>query len=108
LAKVAISNLFEWERENEKKINEIAKAVTGAILSIPLTGLKEENISFIFPRDFIRKQGTVLVTITEASFFQGRRNFRVQQSLCRQVSIALGPILRREGRGISVEIKRPR
>jgi hypothetical protein len=108
LVKVAVFNLPERELGEEKKRNEVARAITGAILSIPLTGLKEEDISLTFSQGFVERQGTVSVIITEALFFQERMNFGVRQDLCRMVKTALGPILRREGTRISVEIKKPK
>jgi len=46
VVKIAIYNLLEKELENEDKINKVARVVLGAILSIPRTGLKEEDVSF--------------------------------------------------------------
>jgi len=108
VAKIAIYKLSARELENEEKINEIAKAVIGAILSIPGTGLKEADISFTFPRYSTRKSKGVSVVIAEASFFREKVNFQVRQALCRRVIGALQPVLRRGARNISVEIKRPK
>ena len=106
--KIAIYNLSERELENEEKINEVARAVLGAILSIPRTGLKEEDISFTFPRDFIGKPGIISVVITGASFFNGKVNHQIRYVLCRRVREALQLVLKREPKDISVEIKRPK
>ena len=106
MVKIAIYNLSERELEDEEKINEVARAVLGAILSIPLIGLKEADISFTFPRDFAGKPEEVSVVITEASFFRGKVNFEVRQVLCRRVIGALQPVSRREARSILVEIKK--
>jgi len=108
VVKIAIYNLSERELENEEKISEVARAVLGAILSIPRIGLREEDISFTFPRDFTRRSEEVSVVITEASFFREKVNSQIRQVLCRRVIEALQPVLRREARNISVEIKRPK
>ena len=108
MAKIAIYNLSERELEDKEKIDVIAKVVIRAILSISRIGLKREDISFTFPRDFIGKSEKVSVVITEASFFRGKVNSRVRQVLCRRVIGALQPVLRREAGNISVEIKRPK
>jgi hypothetical protein len=104
VAQIAVCNLSREELEN--KIDVVARAVIEAVLSIPGTGLKEEDISFTFPRDFFRKAGIISVAITGEVFFNERMNYRVRQVLCRRVSGALQPVLRRKGKEISVEIKR--
>ncbi len=104
MAKIAVYNLFQRELEDEEKINEVARAILGAILSIPRIGLKEADISFTFPRDFTGKPEKVSVVITEESFFREKVNSQVRQNLRRRVRGALQPVLRREGRNISVEI----
>ena len=108
MVKIAICNLSERELENEEKINEVARAVLGAVLSIPRTGLKEEDVSFTFPRDFTGKPEKVSVVITEASFFRGKVNFQVRRVLCQRVRGDLMPVLRREAKDISVAIKKPK
>lgn len=108
MAKIALYNLSERELEDTEKINVIAGVVIRAILSIPRIGLKEEDISFTFPRDFIGKSERVSVVITEESFFKEKVNFSVRQVLCRRVIKALQPVLRREAKDISVEIKKPK
>jgi hypothetical protein len=107
MVRVAVYNLLQRELEDEEKVNAVARAVIGAILSVPQTGLSEGDISFTFPRVFLGKRETVSVIISEESlesFFQRGMNFEVRQSLCRRVNVALKPILRKEGRNISVEI----
>lgn len=104
--KIAIYNLPERELGNEDKINEISRAVLGAILSIPRTELKEEDISFTFPPDSTRKSEEVSVVITGASFFNGKVNYQIRCILCRRVRSALQTVLRREAKDISVEISR--
>ena len=108
MAQVAIYNLSQREMEDEERIDAITRAVIGAILSIPLTGLKEADISFTFPQGFMEGSGIVLVRITEASFFGGKMNSEVRQNLCRRVREALRPVLRGEGRNISVGIRKPK
>jgi len=108
VAKIAIYNLSERELENEEKINEVARAVLRAILSIPRIGLKEGDISFTFPRDFVGKSEEVSVVITEASFFRGKVNFQVRRLLCQRVRGSLQLVLRKEAKDISVEIKKPK
>jgi len=108
VVKIAIYNLSERELENEEKISEVARAVLGAILSIPRIGLREEDISFTFPRDFTGKSEKVLVVITEGSFFRGKVNFQVRRVICQRVIGALQTVLRREAGNISVEMKRPK
>jgi len=104
VAKIAVYNLFQRELEDEAKVNEVARAVIGAILSIPLIGLKEADISLTFPRDFTGKPEKVSVVITEESLFQEKVNSEVRQNLRRRVRGALQPVLRRKSRNISVEI----
>jgi len=108
VAKIAVYNLSERELKDTEKIDVITRVVIRAILSIPRIELKKEDISFTFPRDFTGKSEEVSVVITEASFFGEKMNSRVRQVLCRQVVGALQPVLRREARDISVEIKRPK
>ena len=108
MVKIAVYNLFQRELEDEEQVNAVARSVIGAILSIPLTGLKEADISFTFPRDFTGKPEEVSVVITEALFFREKVNSQVRQVLCRRVIRALQPVLRREARSISVEIKKPK
>lgn len=108
MVRVAVYNLFQRELEDEEKVNAVARAVLRAILSIPRIGLKEEDISFTFPRDFTGKSEKVSVVITEESFFRGKVNFQVRQVLCWRVIGALQPVLRREAKDISVEIKKPK
>jgi len=103
--KIAIYNLSERELGNEDKINEVARAVLGAILSIPRTGLKEKDIFFTFPRDFTRKSEKVSVVITGASFFNRKVNYQIRCILCLRVRSALQTVLRREAKDISVEIE---
>ena len=105
MIKIAVYNLL---LKDEEQVDAVARSVIGAILSIPLTGLKEADISFTFPQDFIGKPEEVSVVIAEASFFRGKVNSEVRQVLCRRVIGALQPVLRREGRNISVEIKKPK
>ena len=106
--KIAVCNLSERELEDTEKIDAIARAVLGAILSIPRTGLEEKDISFTFPQSFIGRPGTILVTMTGASFFNGKVNFQIRFVLCRQVARALQTVLGREAKDISVEIRRPK
>ena len=108
MARIAIYNLSGRELEDEEKIDAIARVVIRAILSIPRIELKKEDISFTFPRDFTGKSEEVSVVITEASFFREKVNSQIRQVLCRRVIEALQPVLRREARNISVEIKRPK
>jgi len=108
MVRVAVYNLFQRELEDEEKVNAVARAVLRAILSIPRIGVKEEDISFTFPRDFTGKSEEVSVVITEASFFREKMNFQVRRLLCQRVRGDLMPVLRREAKDISVEIKRPK
>jgi len=108
VAKIAVYNLPERELEDNERINTVARAVIGATLSIPGTGLKEEDISsFTFPRDFLKKPGKVSVVITGASFFKKKVNSQVRRVLRRRVIGSLQLILGIETENISVEIKRP-
>jgi len=108
VARIAVCNLSERELKDTEKIDVIARVVIRAILSIPRIELKKEDISFTFPRDFTGKSEEVSVVITEASFFREKVNSQIRQVLCRRVIEALQPVLRREARNISVEIKRPK
>ena len=108
MAKIAVYNLSERELKDTEKIDMIARVVIGTILSIPRIELKKEDISFTFPRNFTGKSEEVSVVITEASFFNEKVNSQVRQVLCRRVIGALQPVLKREARNISVEIKRPK
>ncbi len=108
MARVAIYNLLERELKDTEKIDAIARVVIRAILSIPRIELKEEDISFTFPRDLTGKSERISVVIAEASFFREKVNSQVRQVLCRRVIGALQPVLRREARNISVEVKRPK
>lgn len=108
MAKIAIYNLLERELKDTEKIDVIARVVIKAILSIPRIGLKREDISFTFPRDFTGKSEKISVVIAEASFFREKVNSQDRLALCQSVIGALQPVLRRGARNISVEIKRPK
>ena len=108
MAKIAIYNLSERELKDTEKIDVIARVVIKAILSIPRIGLKREDISFTFPRDFTGKSEKVSVAITEALFFRWKVTSQVRLALCQRVRRDLKPVLGREAKNISVEIKRPK
>lgn len=108
MVKIALCNLLERELKDTEKIDVIARVVIKAILSISGIGLKKEDISFTFPRDLTGKSEKISVVIAEASFFREKVNSQDRLALCQSVIGALQPVLRREARNISVEIRRPK
>jgi len=105
VTKIVIFNLTQRELE---KPGEITGAVIKTILSVPQIGLSERDISFTFPQVPLEEREIVSVIISEESFFQRGMNLDVRLGVCRRVSAALKPILGRDGRNISVEIRRPK
>lgn len=106
MIRVIIYNIQKKEVEEVKRIDKISGAVTSAILSIPEIEVRKEDISFSFPRDFIRRN--ILVVITGESFFKGKMNSSIQKVLCRRVTGALAPLLEMKRVDISVEIENPK
>jgi len=110
VTEIAIFNLTEEELKDEEKIGEITQAVIEAILSVPQIELSERDIFFTFPQVSLEIKEIVSVMIFEESFFQSQRgmNLEVRLGVYRRVSAALKPILGRDGRHISVDIRRPK
>lgn len=106
MTKIAISNLTQ--REVLERLDDIAKAVIGVILNVPQLDLSKRDVSFTFPQALFQKTETVSVVISEESFFRKGMNLNVRLVVCRRVSAALKPILGKDGRNISVEIRRPK
>jgi len=104
--KIAIFNLTQ--REAAERLGDITGAVIGVILSVPQLDLSKRDISFTFPQVPLKEREIVSVIISEESFFQRGMNLDVRLGVCRRVSAALKPILGRDGRNISVEIRRPK
>lgn len=108
MAKIVVSNLSQMELEGKEKINRIGKAIKEAILSMVGLELREKDISVSFPASVKEEAKKVSVTIAEKALFGGEMNFWLRQILCLRVKNALEPILQRDGKDISVEIKRPK
>jgi hypothetical protein len=82
---IVVWNLTESDFE-ERKIEEIEKTLTTAVVNIPDLELRPDDISFAFPRDpTVTSDKIPIIIIVDLLFDKPKRTFEMRQLLAERI-----------------------